>query len=119
MKKISEIKGNKIPPEMQEEIALAIKKCYACSKCTSGCPVASEMDFPPSVIIKWLALGRFDKIISANTIWLCSACQTCCSRCPFEIDIPEIMDLLKEYADEKSLAGKERAIRTMLTLIRI
>ncbi|MFQ5951896.1 MAG: heterodisulfide reductase subunit C, partial [Candidatus Omnitrophota bacterium] len=37
--------------------------------------------------------------------------QNCYSRCPFEINIPHIIDLLKEYADKDKLAKKERPTR--------
>ncbi|MFQ5951816.1 MAG: 4Fe-4S dicluster domain-containing protein, partial [Candidatus Omnitrophota bacterium] len=85
-----------LPPEVQKEIEEAIRKCYACRKCTSGCPVAPEMDFPPSVLVRWLAVGDIEKIIKSRTIWVCSSCQNCYSRCPFEINIPHIIDLMKE-----------------------
>ena len=97
--------------EIQREIDKAIKKCYACSKCTSGCPVASEMDYPPSLIVKWLAVGDIERILKSKTIWICSSCQNCYSRCPFEINIPHIIDLMKECANKDKMTGEERATR--------
>lgn len=94
-----------------KEIEEAIKKCYGCSRCTSGCPVAFQMDFPPSLIVRYLALGKIEKLLGANTIWLCSGCQTCFSRCPFEINLAHIIDLLKEYAYKNKLNKKERPIQ--------
>lgn len=95
--------------EIDNEVREALKKCYACGKCVSGCPVASVMDFPPSVMLRWLALGKIEKIFASSAIWICSSCQTCYSRCPFQINIPHIIDLLKEYAHKNRLSGKERA----------
>ena len=100
-----------LPPEVRAEVEGALKKCYACSKCTSGCPVASGMDFPPSLLIKGLALGRMDKMLASKAIWICSSCQNCYSRCPFEINIPRIIDLLKEYAYKQKLTREERGVR--------
>lgn len=100
-----------LPPEVREEIEKAFKKCYACNKCVSGCPVASDMDYPPSSIVKWLALGDVDRLLTSNSIWVCSSCQNCYSRCPFEINIPHIIDLLKEHASKNRVARQERAIR--------
>lgn len=97
--------------EIPREIKEALTKCYNCAKCISGCPVASEMDFPPALIVKWLALGEFEKLLKSNTIWVCSSCQNCYSRCPFDINIPHIIDMLKEYAHRNGLAKEERAIR--------
>lgn len=100
-----------LPPEICNEIREAVKKCYSCNKCISGCPLAFEMGLPPSLIIKWLALGRFEKIVQSNTIWLCSSCQSCFCRCPFEVNIPHIIDMLKEHAYKNRLSPKERATR--------
>lgn len=114
MNKKNDIKNtarHPLPHEIREEIESALKKCYACSKCTSGCPFASAMDYPPSVILKWLALGETEKVLKSNAIWICSSCQNCHSRCPFDVDIPLIMDLLKEHAYGKQLSKKEKAIQ--------
>jgi len=101
----------KLPSELQKEVSQVIKKCYSCSRCISGCPVVSEMGFGPALIVKWLAVGDYDKLLKSKAIWLCSSCQTCLSRCPFDIDIPHIIDLLKEYANREKLAHRERPTR--------
>ena len=93
------------------EIKESAKKCYSCGKCISGCPVASRMDFPPGVMIRWLALGDFKKALNCDAIWICSSCHTCYSRCPFQIDIPRIIDTLKEYAYKNKLSQKEKQIQ--------
>ncbi|MDP3789011.1 MAG: 4Fe-4S dicluster domain-containing protein [Candidatus Omnitrophota bacterium] len=100
-----------LPSEIYNEIKETFKKCYGCSKCVSGCPVAEEMDYSPSLMIRSMALGNFGKILASNAIWVCSSCQNCYSRCPFEINIPHIIDLLKEYANKNRLSKKEMATR--------
>lgn len=96
---------------LEETITEAIRKCYTCGKCTSGCPMAEEMDFPPSVLVKRLATGDIKKMLGSGAIWICSSCQTCYSRCPFEVNIPRIIDLMKEYANRENIAEKEKATR--------
>lgn len=98
-----------LPPEILSEIREALKKCYRCNKCVSGCPVAGEMDFPPALIIRSVALGDFSKVVDSNAIWVCSSCQTCYSRCPFQINIPHVIDVLKEYARKNKASQKEKA----------
>jgi heterodisulfide reductase subunit C len=97
--------------EIEETITEAIKKCYTCGKCTSGCPMAEEMDFPPSLLVKRLSIGDIEKMLRSNTIWLCSSCQMCYSRCPFAVNIPHIIDLMKGYADNENITEKEKATR--------
>ncbi|HOO56785.1 MAG TPA: 4Fe-4S dicluster domain-containing protein [bacterium] len=72
-----------------------------CMKCGVGCPVVFSMDYNPTQIIRMSILGMKDEVLSSGTIWLCSGCETCTTRCPMEIDIAGVMDLLKEIAVEE------------------
>lgn len=81
-------------------------ECYQCGKCTAGCPVAERMDLRPSVIMRMLQSGdaaEEEEILRSNSIWLCLSCETCYSRCPMELDIPKVMDYLRErsYSEGK------------------
>ena len=83
-----------------------VNECYQCGKCTAGCPVAERMDLRPSVIMRMLQSGDAasgEEILRSKSIWLCLTCETCYSRCPMELDIPKIMDYLREksYAEGK------------------
>lgn len=40
--------------------------------------------------------GMKDDILKANTAWFCLACQTCYVRCPRGIDIPRVMEALRQ-----------------------
>ncbi|MBW2172157.1 MAG: 4Fe-4S dicluster domain-containing protein [Deltaproteobacteria bacterium] len=69
--------------------------CYQCEKCTNGCPVTFAMDYGPHQIIRMLQLGLSEELAHANTPWVCASCETCFTRCPQQIEIPELMDHLK------------------------
>ena len=78
-------------------------RCYQCGKCTAGCPLAEQMDFPPHQILRLLQLGGPEheaEALGALSIWLCLTCETCAARCPQEVDIPRVM----EYLRQRSLA---------------
>ena len=87
-------------PESNLHIAETIAlKCYQCGKCTAGCPVAGYMDLPPSMILRLIQTGDNnirDRLYSSKAIWLCVGCETCLSRCPQEVDIPSVMDCLRQ-----------------------
>jgi heterodisulfide reductase subunit C len=87
-----------------------IQRCYQCAKCTSGCPTAYTMDFTPNRILKMLQLGMQEEVLSSSSIWFCISCETCVSRCPNEVNIPRIMDLLREYAIKSSRRIPEKGI---------
>jgi heterodisulfide reductase subunit C2 len=81
-------------------------RCYQCGKCTAGCPLADEMDVPPSQILRLLQLGLPEmeaEALGAYSIWLCLTCETCASRCPQEVDIPRIMEHLRRESRRRGL----------------
>ncbi len=82
-----------------------VRSCYQCGKCTGGCPVAFAMDVPPRQIMRMLQLGMQDEVLKSSTIWLCASCTTCTTRCPREIDLARVMDVLRGIAREKGSIG--------------
>ena len=73
-------------------------RCYHCRCCGSGCPFISAMDYPPNSVIRLLQFGKLDDALSCSTIWVCVACNTCAMECPMAIDIPAMMDQLRQLA---------------------
>ncbi len=92
--------------EISKDTGVVINKCYQCGKCSAGCPVAAEMDYPPSLVMRMLQTddsNHYDKLLKSMSIWLCVSCEMCLTRCPMEIDIPTLMD----YMRQKSLGAKK------------
>ncbi|MCL5025506.1 MAG: heterodisulfide reductase-related iron-sulfur binding cluster, partial [Chloroflexi bacterium] len=77
--------------------------CYFCRKCTSGCPLSAHMDLTPSEVMRSLQLGFDDLVLKSKTIWMCAHCETCFTRCPQEIDIPTMMDVLTTISRERDI----------------
>lgn len=87
-----------------------IQRCFHCRKCTAGCPMASVMEYNPNKIIKMIQLGMKDEVLNSSTIWLCASCETCVTRCPNDVDIARMMDVLREMAVEKGIAVPQKNI---------
>lgn len=83
----------------------SLAACYQCGNCTGSCPV-SEMDLPPSQIIRFLQLGQDEKVMSANSMWVCVACLQCYSRCPKCINPSGILEALRRISLQR---GQEPA----------
>jgi heterodisulfide reductase subunit C2 len=83
---------------IQQERGITVSACYQCTKCSSGCPMTFAMDFNPHEVIRLAILGQDELIQGCDTIWVCSACETCTTRCPNDIDIAGVMDFFKERA---------------------
>ncbi|MBN1612986.1 MAG: 4Fe-4S dicluster domain-containing protein [Deltaproteobacteria bacterium] len=97
--------------EVNERInGVPIQRCYHCRKCTAGCPLAFAMEYNPNQIIKMIQMGRRDEVLGSSTIWLCVSCETCITRCPNEVDIARMMDVLRQMAIESGLGAKEKNI---------
>ena len=71
--------------------------CYQCGRCTSGCPLVEEMDVLPNQVIRLAQLGLAD-VLEAKAPWVCAACLTCQARCPKGVDLPRVMEALRQIA---------------------
>jgi heterodisulfide reductase subunit C len=91
-------------PERLLEDHLTVTACYQCRKCSGGCPLIFAMDLLPDRVIRLALLGQEDLVLKSRTIWVCSSCETCTTRCPNGIDIAAVMDWLKEEAVKRGVA---------------
>ena len=88
---------------IQDELGQNVYLCYQCVKCTSGCPMVDFFDWQPNQIMRALQLGQEDLCLHAQTPWLCASCQTCATRCPQDLNITAIMELITRVALERGV----------------
>ena len=96
--------------QVKELSGVNFNRCYQCLTCTLGCPVLFAMDYLPNQILRMIQLGAKSEALQSATIWLCASCETCATRCPYEIDIPRLMDTLRQMALQENISGKETTI---------
>jgi len=92
--------------------------CNQCGKCSAGCPVAAAMDMLPSQVIRLVQLG-LDEALDAQAIWMCASCLTCLTRCPKGVDLPRVMEALRQMhlrRGEERLAPEALAPETVAEL---
>jgi len=94
-------------PERLINANLTVTACFQCRKCSGGCPLTFAMDLLPHHVIRLALLGQEERVFGSRTIWVCSGCQTCTTRCPNGIDIAGVMDWLKEAAVKQGCAIPE------------
>ena len=80
--------------------------CNQCGKCSAGCPVVAQMDVLPSQVIRMAQLGM-EEVLETNTIWICASCLTCVARCPKGVDLPRLMEALRQIALRSGVAKLE------------
>lgn len=76
--------------------------CYQCGTCSAGCPYIEEMDITPDEVIRYVVMDR-KEVLDSKTIWLCSSCYTCAERCPRDLNIPSIMETLRQIVLRKNV----------------
>ncbi len=82
-----------------------LNRCYQCCACSDACPMAFTMDFYPHQLIHMVRLGLKEKVLQSKAIWVCVSCWTCATRCPNEIDIVRLMDVLRRESLKEGLKG--------------
>lgn len=87
-----------------------IMRCFYCQKCSIGCPTAFAMDYQPAQVLKMVQLGQKETLLKSSAIWLCIGCETCGTRCPNDIRINNVMDVLKEMALEEGVKPAEKEV---------
>lgn len=95
---------------IRTSVGEAVSKCYQCGKCSAGCPLAPEMDLPPNQVLRMLQHGTpafDDEVLRSEAIWLCLTCETCVTRCPQEVDLPRIMEALRQESLAQKKASKK------------
>lgn len=76
-----------------------IYNCFSCGTCTAGCP---ERDlntlYSPRKVIKNVILGMKDTVFSNEFVEICSTHYRCITQCPQGVEIPKVMNALKNIA---------------------
>ena len=107
---------NNIDDSLKQEInshcGIDVDLCLECGKCSGGCPNGRLFDYTPRKIVQLVKLGDEKTLMTMEAIWLCLSCNLCLDRCPSEIDIPGILD----YIREKSCRSEARASRPQVKL---
>jgi len=83
--------------QVEETSGQDLLACNQCGKCSAGCPVAAAIDLLPSQVIRMAQLGM-EEVLRCRTIWVCASCLTCVARCPKGVDLPRLMEALREVS---------------------
>lgn len=97
--------------EVQKRSGENVFLCYQCRKCASGCPLREMMDSSPTELMRFIQLGMKERAETDSTIWRCTACQTCTTRCPQGIDIAHVIDTVKIMAQEEKSTADTKNVK--------
>jgi len=97
-------------PQVVQRCGGDFQRCLQCLSCASGCPFVDTMHYRPNGIIRMVQYGFSQEVLESPDIWLCVGCHTCSIACPMAIDMPGLMDGLREMAIETGAKINETAI---------
>jgi len=85
-----------------------VKMCMQCGVCAGSCPMGPYWDHPPQEIFMMIRAGKREEVLSSTSMWMCTSCYNCISRCPRELPITHIMHGLAHYAKRLGIAPKNQ-----------
>jgi heterodisulfide reductase subunit C len=90
---------------VEEQAEQKMSHCYQCGNCTAGCPLSFAYDVPVNQIMRFVQAGQKDAVLGCKSIWLCATCETCTTRCPNNIDVARVIDVLRQIARREGRIG--------------
>jgi len=78
-------------------------KCFQCGTCAGSCPMVEHLTATPRRIMALLQAGQREALEAVNTPWVCASCHTCMVRCPRGVDIPKVMEALRQIVLRKNI----------------
>ncbi len=80
-----------------------IQKCFQCGTCSGTCPMSDSMDTPPRQILRMAQLGLQEDLEKSETCWVCASCHGCNVMCPRGVDLPRVMEALRQMKLRKNV----------------
>ncbi len=96
--------------DLKELFGIDVNTCLECGKCSGGCSNAHVFDYTPRKIVQLVKLGAEETLMRMDALWICLSCQLCLDRCPSGIDIPRILDYLREKARLRGIPASRPAV---------
>jgi heterodisulfide reductase subunit C len=72
--------------------------CYQCGTCTASCPSGRMTAFRTRQLIRKAQLGLKNDILPTEELWMCTTCYSCVERCPRDVEIVDIILLMRNMA---------------------
>jgi len=93
---------------IKDESGKDLYECFSCGTCTAGCP-ERELDplYSPRKVIKNSLLGMKENVFSNKFVEICSMHHRCLTQCPQGVEIPKLMNAIKNIAIKEGYTRKK------------
>jgi heterodisulfide reductase subunit C len=96
--------------QLKDLHGIDVDTCLECGKCSGGCSNGHVFDYTPRKIVQLVKMGAEETLMRMDALWICLSCQLCLDRCPSGIDIPRILDHLREEARLRGIPATRPAV---------
>ncbi len=83
-----------------------VQMCMQCGVCAGSCPMGPHWEHTPQKIFMMIRANKREEVLASDSMWMCTSCYNCISRCPRELPITHIMHGLASYAMRLNLQPK-------------
>lgn len=73
-----------------------INACMQCGTCSAVCPMFEQTGSPPRLVLALAQLGLEERLADERIYSACASCLYCGVRCPRGIDVPRVMEALRQ-----------------------
>jgi heterodisulfide reductase subunit C len=98
-------------PQFAEAIQKAGGKslmlCFQCGTCTGSCPSGRMTSYKTRRLIRQAQLGLEEEVLKSPDLWACTTCYSCIERCPRDVEIVEIITIMRNMAVSKGIMSEE------------
>ncbi len=108
---------NALQRELKDNLGVDIEMCLECGKCSGGCSNGHVFDYTPRKIVQLVKMGDEETLTGMDALWICLSCQLCLDRCPSGIDIPRILDYLREKALKRGVRATRPDVHLFMELM--
>jgi fumarate reductase (CoM/CoB) subunit B len=102
------LKEERISPYRSDEMEIvkSVESCINCGLCIQHCPVVAAVGVnrfsgPRSIAVE-LSRSPPEFWATADTVYLCTGCGTCREVCPKNVNIPEVVNMIRTRIFEHS-----------------
>ncbi len=103
--------------EIRRNCGVDVEMCLECGKCSGGCSNGPAFDYTPRKVVQLVKLGAEDMLMNVDALWICLSCHLCRDRCPSGIDIPRILDYMREKAYRKGVKTSRPNVKLFYELM--
>jgi len=97
-----------------KDAGLQVLTCMQCGTCSGSCPSGRYTSLNTRRIIRSARMNR--DILHDENLWMCTTCYTCQERCPREINIADVIMMIRTLAVHEGIMLPEHRKVSQLVL---